>query len=266
MTRKRAMHGRSRYVVLTPEDAHEIGEAIKAKFPDARFLTHHYWCRRDKEKGHIDLKPPDLHLRYYESLGDPDESWFRIWREPEGWQPEWFGPNQNGIYFVANEPPLQVSYRTGGTPHNNMPMYAYISDWALQETDPRKLRDPETGKTLPEFWRKEPPAAEPGYEQLATGRFTQSYWPPDSEHRKFIGQVWRIVAAHTTSMCVTVDLRTMRPFRPPAKRRGIWLGRHALDWARQGEHRFLAGGCKPADWYDDWLARQQGENDGDEVA
>lgn len=80
-------------------------------------MPYEYWTRKIDKDGYRKekQKPPNLNLQYYDSLGDPGERRFRVWVEPEGWEPDWQGPNENSIWFIANKPRLEFVFERSNT-------------------------------------------------------------------------------------------------------------------------------------------------------
>lgn len=107
-------HFKSRLIAMNEADAEAFGTLLREAFPDIHFLRHDYW-KRFEDGRTIFLRPPDLAIPYYSSLASPDEDFFLVWREPPDWQPDWQGPNKDGIYVIANEPRLQFVFDSGRT-------------------------------------------------------------------------------------------------------------------------------------------------------
>ena len=273
---------REMHLCLVPEDERETSRALEAAFPGLRYLTHEYWKEPDGPP-YRDQRPPNFKIHYREGLDDAREMCLYIWIEPESWKPEWTGPNDNGIWYVNNQPGLWFQYQRGMvTPY--MPNYVNFKPglttdeiFMTVKVDPADLpvrgiqsyfyggsNDKMYGHAIrPEARYEGPIVMAEGYENLGHGRIWASWMPEDIEQKQFIDKVCRIFRKHTTNFLVEVDLRTGSPFGPPIKGGMLWAGKHALEWARAKPHRFIRGSFKPADWYDDWLAKQDEEASGD---
>lgn len=114
---------RSRLVAMNDRDLDDFTELLLRKFPGVKFLPRSYWEQLPETGPRKRKEPPNLSIDYFDTLSDPRTKLKRIWIEPPGWEPFWLGPNENGIYFIANAPHLQVSIDCGGvarlgTPRN----------------------------------------------------------------------------------------------------------------------------------------------------
>lgn len=133
---------KSRQLVMDREDADAFSRVLLEAYPRIRFVPFEYWRRWIGGEGHPweDLKPPHLDLQYFDSLGDPSEWRFRAWVEPKGWQPDWQGPNENGIWVIKNQPHLQFVFERGMTippEHTNLQAGRV---WAYFGKDDREYR------------------------------------------------------------------------------------------------------------------------------
>lgn len=104
-----------RMLVMDREDADAFSRSLREAYPGVRFLPFEYWMRREGKRT-VKQEPLNLALHYYESLGDPEEFHFLVWVEPEDWHPDWTGPNENGIWYVTNEPRLQFVFHRSDVP------------------------------------------------------------------------------------------------------------------------------------------------------
>ncbi len=100
---------------MSPLDLEALTRLILAKYPDMRFADYDYWTDSSVSPSRR-LRPPNLRVQYKESLNFPMNWFVRMWREPPGWEPFWPGPNENGIYWIANFPRFEASIQCGGLP------------------------------------------------------------------------------------------------------------------------------------------------------
>ncbi len=119
------------YVATTAKDAQDFSDALRAAYPDIRFLPEDYtekwseiwrWAPVITEMRNHDcwsFDPPLMRdpsgdtLIYYDFLADPRQLNFTAWVEPPGWQPVWVRDDERGYYFLDNEPKLCFQFRRG---------------------------------------------------------------------------------------------------------------------------------------------------------
>lgn len=112
---------RHRQVCFLTEDAAALTIAMRARFPDLRFVPYHYDWAIDKmehnpETGQLEptYKAGDRTLRYVDGLADPASHGTYAWIEPPGWQPEWMDREELGKLLdgLAYKPDFHFYRRT----------------------------------------------------------------------------------------------------------------------------------------------------------
>ncbi len=140
------MCSKGRLLCFNEADAHDFGEALRERFPRIRFRMFGY---TDLQCRPAAGEQPRLDIPLYESLGDSSEWRFLVWIEPEGWEPEWEGPNKNNLMVITNKPVLQFVYdssRRIPPPDGNNLRPGQI--WAYYRAD-----DKECARFLNAVWR-----------------------------------------------------------------------------------------------------------------
>jgi hypothetical protein len=214
---------KTRYTCINAADAHDFSLALKEAFPNIRFVRAPYWeyfivlgQREDGYWSHerVVNEPPNLHVPYVDTMGVEDGSRFTAWLEPEGWEPLWFGPNESGIHFIANEPRhwfmIGISH---DIPFSRLP-------------GPTTVRDE---------------------------RIESSYYFEDKEHLAFLNKVWRILEKLTSNVYVYYDGKTFEPKGVVTKGHTLWSGHHLRRWCLERPDRFIDFDLRPpesepADW------------------
>jgi len=205
---------KTRYTCINHADAGDFSRALRQAFPNIRFLRAPYWeysiflgqrkdgCWRTKR---IKNEPPNLHLPYVDTMGVEDGGDFLAWLEPEGWEPLWFGPNQNGIHFIANQPKIWFKI---GVSHE-------YPNWG-----------------------------HPGTTALSEERIESRYYYADKEHLAFLNKVWRILEKLTSNTYIYHDRKTLAP-KGPTHQYGTWSGHHARRWCLEKPNRYLRCNLRP---------------------
>lgn len=115
MARRRDVRFRSRLIAMNDRDLDDFTELLRQKFSGLKVLPWHYWQELSDAGGAAKHKSAfNLQIDYLESLSDPRAYSRRIWVEPPGWKPFWIGPNQHGVFLIANEPRLSVEIQGSG--------------------------------------------------------------------------------------------------------------------------------------------------------
>lgn len=206
---------KTRYTCINVADAHDFSLALKEAFPNIRFIRANYWeyyvVLGQGKDGYWNSKkivnePPNLHVPYVDTMGVGDGDRFTAWLEPEGWEPLWFGPNQSGIHFIANEPRHWF----------NIGVSRDIPNWGFPET-----------RTLVEK------------------RIESSYYYEDKEHLAFINKTWRILEKLTSNVYVYHDRKTLKLKGIVTKGHILWSGHHARQWCLEKPDRYIGGNLRP---------------------
>ena len=250
---KKKKLSKHRLLAFTREDAQDFTVVLLKEFPTMRFLIED-GQPPPKYDPFADERPSGLTLDYVAGLGGARS--VIGWLEPQGYQPDW-GPSENGRYWVnRNAPPHSFVYQSG----HHIPPHRYsFPTWGRQKDKADDYDYMERCRLAgidPDVWLDYTPPTMEGYEQISDGRIYAYYDRDVPEQKTFVNRVWRLLSRFATNYLTYIDLRTGEPFGPPDKGGLFWAGPHALEWARQKPNRFLEGNLKPADWYDDWLARQ----------
>ena len=88
-------------------------------------------------------------------------------------------------------------------------------------------------------WRNTPDPPDAAYELpiLDHGSIDAVYAVDDRAQKRFIGQIWRIVARHTDNRMDVVDPVTLR-LRPGGTNL-FWVGHHTIRWCMESDRRVL---------------------------
>jgi len=193
-----------RHLCLTEADVREFEGLLREKFPDIRFVRHDYWKKRVDGKI-VPQAPPDLIVPYLDSLADPEEDHFEAWREPEGWEPEWW-PERIGSdgslteWLIINRPQLRFTF--------------------------------EQSRLYP-----------PRYTDLTRSEISALYEHGDKEQLSFVRKVIRLSEKITDQVLDHYPPGEKPPLR--AIKSGTWAGWDAMRWCREAPERRLAGTLRP---------------------
>ena len=217
---------------MLPADEDDFSAALRAEFPNIRFVRRDYWERRRADGKALPMEPPELELKYFNSLSCAEEIYYTAWLEPDGWEPEWYehvladGPllDVTGrlwpwIYLLRNEPTLQFEFHTSRI---------------FEEPYPKVLA---------------PELAAPLMSYVAGGGISGVYLRDDVEHKRFLGRVWRILNRLTTNRLMLYNMRTRKPVEPrePEKGLDVWAGHHAVAWCRANADRYVDHRYRPSE-------------------
>ncbi|MET4697694.1 hypothetical protein ABIE65_000705 [Constrictibacter sp. MBR-5] len=147
----------------------------------------------------------ELPLQTQGSLADSDDLITHIWLPSHDWQPKLGGTSAKPFILP---PPIQAYYVRGRWHHSADPAEAHY-----------ELPYPEAGS------------------------FNASYTQDQPEQRRFIGQLWRLIARCTSNRMYTVDPLTLQPtgYRPNL----VWVGHHAIRWCMENDRRVLGRILRP---------------------
>lgn len=165
-TPRAGLFSKSRELRMHMKDAADFTVALRAAFPDIRFLADDYTGQKMAMRwpdGPSRTKPT-APLTYRTGLDDPLERRFWVWVEPPGWQPRWeHWANHEGrkIWRVENEPRLKFHFDRSG----------------IGTAFPNRLRD---------------------------GSIWAYYAKGDAEHLAFLNKVWRMAEKLTTNWLDTM--------------------------------------------------------------
>lgn len=134
MADQRSKH---RLLAMDAVDADDFSDLLRADFPDIRFVDYEYWLLPGPP-AYVNREPPNLQVPYRPSLADPAEWRFRVWREPEGWQAVWSGPNKDGLYFITNKPTVQFVFERGCIYEGTPTVLHCGRIWAYYDADDRE--------------------------------------------------------------------------------------------------------------------------------
>ncbi len=103
---------KSRLLAMLSEDAEEFSHRLLEIWPDIRYANFGKFGYKtvDDGEGHL-IDRPKKNLRYYSSLAAEEPFLFQVWREPEGWTPEWTGPIKDHLR-ITNIPRINFVYES----------------------------------------------------------------------------------------------------------------------------------------------------------
>ena len=193
-----------RHLCLTEADVREFEGLLREKFPDIRFVKWHHWHKRVDGKT-VAQEPPNLLVPYVDSLADPEERCLEAWREPAGWEPEWW-PEDIGSdgrlsrWLIINRPRLRFCFYRG----------------ILQPPD---------------------------FTNLTQSGISALYEHGDKEHLSFVRKVIRLSQKITDNILDHHPHADRPPLR--AIKTFTWAGRDAMRWCRESPDRRLDGTHRP---------------------
>lgn len=213
------------YVAMLPADEADFSTALRAAFPNIKFLPSEYYMRWDGEGRTFFRKSSELDLTYLESLNAPQYSQLLAWLEPDGWTPIWYErvvdrplmdsslQEQNSFHLLRNEPRLQFRFDRSVIRRDLYPIRSYKGSWA-----PRQERT-----------------------RLEAGRIWSRFRKDDREHRAFLDRVWRLLGKLTTNRLVYYSMETREPYPSdsPEKNCPVWAGYHAIAWCNADPDRYI---------------------------
>ena len=143
---------------------------------------------------------------------------------------------------------------TDALPLRTMPSIARSGDIITHVQVPRDRREPgpasgrdDTDAAPPPLrcrylrgrWRNVPDPPDAAYELPIPdyGSIDAAYAMEDKAQKRFIGQIWRIVARHTDNRMDVVDPVTLR-MRPDGTNQ-FWVGHHMIRWCMESDRRVL---------------------------
>jgi hypothetical protein len=136
MAKKRGVRFRTRLIAMNDRDLDDFTDLLRRKFSGLKVLPWHYWQELSDAGGAAKYKSAfNLQIDYFESLSDRRAYSRRIWVEPPGWKPFWIGPNQHGVFLIANEPQFTVEIQ-GSRVAPLGPPYLFRSGRIIGSYDP----------------------------------------------------------------------------------------------------------------------------------
>lgn len=233
---ERSAFRRTWNLFMMPADVAAFSDALKAAFPDIRFISREYWrqysdakrCRadgRESDRRHklgLPRLPFNWHmrdptrepLRYWDSLADPSERFYIAWIEPPGWKPVWTPPHTDGVRYVANAPRLWFDLHHG---HFEWPRDTYN-----HYSEPEHINARESLL-------------------LAGNTFEVRWHPGDGEAEAFGKKVYNILRRLTVSRFLVFSIEDRKAFRREAHdlRTLCLAGDHAAAWALKRRHNYF---------------------------
>lgn len=224
---------------MTPQDTAAFSDALKAGFPNIRFVSLDYWrpfvdwprfkedCRQNERRWKQRLPRPPVvyHLRdlageplhYWDSLAHRAETDFQAWIEPPGWRPEWGPPDWQGVRELENMPALEFTFRRSH--------FEFLGPkrWHSFNDEPVALNGRETivlhGTTFEVRWNRY-----------------------DTDGEAFGKNVFKILRKLTVDLFINVDRETRKAWSDkPARMPSYCLaGHHADAWTLKRKHNYLA--------------------------
>lgn len=95
---------------MNERDAEAFSRSLKEAFPALRFIPHAYWDIPTGKYSTRRRRAHEVNLIHYCHLGVPEQRRFTGWIEPEGWHPNWSGPNEFRAYIIANAPRFRFGF------------------------------------------------------------------------------------------------------------------------------------------------------------
>lgn len=244
------------YVYFTPDDWRDVSVALKTKFPAIRFshcpsfanvdraeaeqllrTVRPRWFRprsldeyyaipeEDRSGSFVPDRQPNWPIRYTDVIeADPSDSWTRAWIEPPGWSPVWRIGLSKAEPGLVNPPSLNF--------------HISHSLFINKKAHTRTLRNSHDDR-------------EPI--RMIEGAWHGSCLPWEDDVRRFLGQVRRIVAKHSTNDYAWVHYERHVVVGYGGLGAMDRIGFHALDWARAHPDHWIGGNSdrnymKPRDW------------------
>ena len=230
---------------MTPADTAAFSNALRAAFPNIRFVSDEYWRHFVDQKrlkddcwvharqwaARVEPTPVRYHyvrdlegqsLHYWDSLTDPAETHYRAWIEPPGWRPQWKPADWQGVRELDNIPNLEFTYsrsffeiqrRTGGI-------------WSNDEVLAGHNRETVT----------------------LHGELFQVRWNRyDEEGEAFGKTVFKILRRLTVDRYIAVERESRKAFTGEPFRHPAWclVGHDADAWTLKRRHNYLTGSGGP---------------------
>jgi hypothetical protein len=197
-----------RAIAMTRKDCDDFSRLLLETFPNIRFLSRDYWeYFKDNTRKWVYLAPPNLRVPYLSSLAADEARLFRIWLEPDGWQPEW--EQRRAFASIRTDGPIFYSIM-------NEPRLSFYFD--------RSIFPPPTAT-------------------LREGRIWAVYDKTDKEHIALVRKVYRLSEKVTSNWLIGVHPDGSKWWGP--KRDSIWAGHDALEWCRADPRRCLGVNRRP---------------------
>lgn len=244
------------YVFFTPDDWRDVSIALKKKFPAIRFsyspnfanidradaerllrtvrprwfpprsMDEYYAIPvEDRSASFVPERQPNWSVPYTDIIeADRSEHWTRAWLEPPGWSPVWRIGLSDAKPTIDNPPSLSFHIR-----------HAHFINKKGHTRLPRDSRDDQAPIRMTGGW------------------WEGTYLPWEGDVRRFLGQVRRIVAKHSTNDYAWVHYERHVVVGYGGLGAMDRIGFHALDWARAHPDHWIGGNSdrnyiKPKDW------------------